>query len=347
MSEKSQLITELEELQQQVEQELAGLQNLSDLQAWRSQYLGRSAMVMQIFKRLPEAPKEERPRIGQFANQVKTKLEEMLAEKMETVQASALQENLKNEQLDVTMPGRKPPRGRLHIQTKVTREICYIFSQMGFQVFYSPEVESDEYNFELLNIPAHHPARDLWDTFYTTKDTVILRTHTSPGEIHAMKAFNPDPIRVTLPGMCFRYEQTDASHEIQFNQLELLVVGKDITFAHLKGTLEEFAKRMFGREVRTRFRPSYFPFTEPSAEMDVECFVCGGKGCPACGSKGWLEICGCGLTHPVVLQNGGYDPNVYTGFAAGLGIERISMLRYRIDDIRNFWRNDVRFLEQF
>jgi len=199
----------------------------------------------------------------------------------------------------------------------------------------------------LLNIPAHHPARDMWDTFFTTNESVVLRTHTSPGEIHAMKAFYPEPIRVTLPGMCFRYEQMDASHEIQFNQLELLVVGKDITFAHLKGTLEEFAKRMFGRNVRTRFRPSYFPFTEPSAEMDVECFVCGGKGCPACGSKGWLEICGCGLTHPVVLRNGGYDPDVYTGFAAGLGIERISMLRYRIDDIRNFWRNDVRFLEQF
>jgi phenylalanyl-tRNA synthetase alpha chain len=347
MSEKSSLITELETLQKQAEQELAGLTSESDLQNWRTQFLGRSAMVMQIFRRLPEAPQEERPGIGQFANQVKSTLEEKLATKMEAVKASALQESLQTESLDVTLPGRKPPRGRLHIQTKVTREICRIFGDMGFQVFQSPEVESDDYNFELLNIPAHHPARDMWDTFFTTNESVVLRTHTSPGEIHAMKAFNPDPIRVTLPGMCFRYEQMDANHEIQFNQLELLVVGKDITFAHLKGTLEEFAKRMFGQDVRTRFRPSYFPFTEPSAEMDVECFVCGGKGCPACGSKGWLEICGCGLTHPVVLQNGGYDPDVYTGFAAGLGIERISMLRYRIDDIRNFWRNDVRFLEQF
>ncbi|BBB46849.1 phenylalanine--tRNA ligase subunit alpha [Pelolinea submarina] len=347
MSEKSSLITELEALQQQAEQELAGLTSESDLQNWRTQFLGRSAMVMQIFRRLPEAPQEERPGIGQFANQVKSALEEKLAEKMDAVKASALQENLSGESLDVTLPGRSPSRGRLHIQTKVTREVCHIFAEMGFQVFQSPEVESDDYNFELLNIPAHHPARDMWDTFFTTEENVVLRTHTSPGQIRSMRAFHPDPIRVVLPGMCYRYEQTDANHEIQFNQLELLVVGKDITFAHLKGTLEEFAKRMFGRDVRTRFRPSYFPFTEPSAEMDVECFVCGGKGCPACGSKGWLEICGCGLTHPVVLKNGGYDPDVYTGFAAGLGIERISMLRYRIDDIRNFWRNDVRFLEQF
>ncbi len=347
MSEKSQLVSELENLQQQAEAELAGLQSESALQGWRTQYLGRSASVMQFFKRLPEAEPQQRAAIGQFANQVKTNLETKFNQKLESIKQAQLQQNLQSEQLDVTLPGRKPPRGRLHIQTEVTREICRIFGDMGFQVFQSPEVESDDYNFELLNIPAHHPARDMWDTFFTTNESVVLRTHTSPGEIHAMKAFYPEPIRVTLPGMCFRYEQMDASHEIQFNQLELLVVGKDITFAHLKGTLEEFAKRMFGRNVRTRFRPSYFPFTEPSAEMDVECFVCGGKGCPACGSKGWLEICGCGLTHPVVLRNGGYDPDVYTGFAAGLGIERISMLRYRIDDIRNFWRNDVRFLEQF
>lgn len=347
MSENSQLIKELEELQRQAESELAELQSKSDLQKWRSQYLGRSAEVMQIFKRLPEAPKEERPRIGQFANQVKSALEAKLEEKMNVVKSSALQDSLKNEQLDVTLPGRNPARGRLHIQTKVTREICKIYAEMGFQIFFSPEVETDENNFELLNIPAHHPARDMWDTFFTTKESVVLRTHTSPGEIHAMRSFFPEPIRVTLPGMCYRYEQTDASHEIQFNQLELLVVGKHITFANMKGTLEEFARRMYGENVRTRIRPSYFPFTEPSAEMDVECFVCGGKGCPVCSGKGWLEICGCGMTHPVVLKNGGYDPEVYSGFAAGLGIERISMLRYQIDDIRNFWKNDVRFLEQF
>lgn len=347
MSEKSSLITELETLQKQAEQELAGLENESDLGNWRTQYLGRSAMVMQIFKRLSEAPQEERPRIGQFANQVKSALEVQFEAKMEAVRQHTLQDSLKNEALDVTLPGRKPPRGRPHIQTAVMREIIHIFGEMGFQVFRTPEVESDEYNFELLNIPAYHPARDLWDTFYTTKEGVLLRTHTSPGQVRSMRTFHPDPIRVILPGMCYRYEQMDASHEIQFNQVEALAVGKDITFANMKGTLEEFARRMYGKDVRTRIRPSYFPFTEPSAEMDVECFVCGGEGCSVCGNKGWLEILGCGMVHPVVLKNGGYDPQVYSGFAAGLGIERISMLRYRIDDIRNFWANDIRFLEQF
>lgn len=347
MSEKNQLIIELETLQQQAEQDLSGMHDEDGLQKWHTQYLGRSAVVMQIFKRLAEAPKEERAKVGQFANQVKNTLETQFNEKNESIKQASLQASLKGEQLDVTLPGRKPPRGRLHIQTMVTREICHIYAEMGFQIFFSPEVESDDYNFELLNIPAHHPARDMYDTFFTMKEGVVLRTHTSPGEIHAMRTFNPEPIRVALPGMCFRYEQMDASHEIQFNQLELLVVGKDITFTHMKGTLEEFARRMYGENVRARIRPSYFPFTEPSAEMDVECFVCGGKGCPVCKGKGWLEICGCGMTHPIVLQNGGYDPKVYSGFAAGMGIERISMLRYQIDDIRNFWRNDVRFLEQF
>lgn len=347
MSEKNQLIIELENLQQQAVQDLSGMHDEDELQKWRTQYLGRSAVVMQIFKRLAEASKEERAMVGQFANQVKNTLETQFNEKKESIKEASLQASLKGEQLDVTLPGRKPSHGRLHIQTKAIREICRIYAEMGFQIFFSPEVESDDYNFELLNIPAHHPARDMWDTFFTTKEKVVLRTHTSPGEIHAMRKFNPEPIRVALPGMCYRYEQMDASHEIQFNQLELLVVGKDITFTHMKGTLEEFARRMYGENVRTRIRPSYFPFTEPSAEMDVECFVCGGKGCAVCKGKGWLEICGCGMTHPIVLQNGGYDPTVYSGFAAGMGIERISMLRYQIDDIRNFWRNDVRFLEQF
>jgi len=347
MTGKSLLISELEALQRTAEKELAGAQSESALQSWRTKYLSRSSIVMQFFKRLPEAPVEERPMIGQFANEVKNALELQFKQKLETSKQASMQENLKNEQLDVTLPGRKPARGRLHIQTKVLREVCYIFAEMGFQVFRTSEVESDEYNFELLNIPAHHPARDLWDTFYTTREGVIMRTHTSPGQVRSMRAFAPEPIRVILPGMCYRYEQMDASHEIQFNQVEVLVVGKDITFANMKGTLEEFAQRMYGKGVRTRIRPSYFPFTEPSGEMDVECFVCSGKGCPVCGGKGWLEILGCGMVHPVVLKNGGYDPQIYSGFAAGLGIERISMLRYRIDDIRNFWSNDIRFLEQF
>lgn len=347
MSEKPGLIQELETLRKKAETELVSINEPEPLQAWKSTYLSRSSAVMAFFKRLPEAPKEERPKIGQFANKVKTALETQFAKKEDAIQQAQLIANLQNEKLDVTLPGRVPTRGQLHIQTVVLREILNIFSEMGFQVYRSPEVESDEYNFELLNIPAHHPARDLWDTFYTTEPNVIMRTHTSPGQVRAMRDFAPEPIRVALPGMCYRYEQIDASHEIQFNQIELLAVGKNITFGDMKGTLEEFAKRMFGDGVRTRFRPGYFPFVEPGGEMDVECFVCGGKGCSVCGGKGWLEILGCGMVHPVVLRNGGYDPEVYSGFAAGLGPERISMLRYRIDNIRNFWGNDVRFLEQF
>ena len=347
MSEKPELIQELEALQMKASAELESIQDEASLNAWKTQYLSRSSVIMAFFKRLSEAAKEDRPKIGQFANQVKATLETQFDARANSFKQAQLVESLKNEKLDVTLPGRKPTRGRLHIQTSILREVNYIFAEMGFQVFHSPEVESDEYNFELLNIPTHHPARDLWDTFYTTKPDVVMRTHTSPGQVRAMQAFAPEPIRVALPGMCYRYEQIDASHEIQFNQVELLVVGKNITFADMKGTLQEFAKRMYGENVRTRLRPSYFPFVEPGGEMDMECIVCDGKGCSVCGNKGWLEILGCGMVHPVVLRNGGYDPEVYSGFAAGMGIERISMLRYRINDIRNFWGNDIRFLEQF
>jgi phenylalanyl-tRNA synthetase alpha chain len=230
---------------------------------------------------------------------------------------------------------------------------------MGFQVFRSREVETDEYNFQLLNFAVGHPARDMQDTYFVDTNgargdnPILLRTHTSPGQIHAMRLYaasnpqDPPPVRIILPGMCFRYEQVTVRHEMQFNQLELLAVGKGITFGDLKATISDFARRMFGQNVRTRFRASYFPFTEPSAEMDVECFLCGGAGCGVCKGSGWLEIMGCGMVHPVVLQNGGYDPHIYSGFAAGLGPERITMLRHRIDDIRSFWANDMRFLEQF
>jgi phenylalanyl-tRNA synthetase alpha chain len=224
---------------------------------------------------------------------------------------------------------------------------------MGFQVFRSREVESDEVNFQMLNFPLHHPARDMQDTFHTTQPGNLLRTHTSPGQIHAMwkmHAMNPDdppPVRVLLPGMCYRYEQVTYRSEMQFTQIEGLAVGKNITMSDLKGTLSTFARRLFGDNVKTRFRASYFPFTEPSAEMDCECFVCQGEGCPVCKYTGWLEILGCGMVNPNVLRNGGYDPEVYSGFAFGMGPERITMLRHRITDIRNFWRNDIRFLDQF
>jgi len=218
---------------------------------------------------------------------------------------------------------------------------------MGFQVYRSRDVETDEMNFELLNIPANHPARDMWDTFYTTSEGILLRTHTSPGQIRVMRERCPEPIRVVLPGMCYRYEQITARSEIQFHQVEGLAVGRHVTMTDLKGTLISFAHRMFGAERKVRFRASYFPFTEPSAEMDVECVICGGSGCAICKHSGWLEILGCGMVHPRVLQNGGYDPTVFSGFAFGMGPERITMLRHRIEDIRYFWANDLRFLEQF
>jgi phenylalanyl-tRNA synthetase alpha chain len=239
------------------------------------------------------------------------------------------------------------PLGRLHPANSNLRAIIRAFADMGFQVYRSPEVETDEYNFGLLNMPPHHPARDMWDTFYTSMPNVSLRPHTSPGQIHVMRQYAPEPIRAILPGMCYRYEQISARKETQFYQLEVLAVGKNITLGDLKGTVSDFARRLFGQNIRTRFRASYFPFTEPSAEYDFECLICGGKGCQVCAMTGWLEIGGCGMVHPIVLQNGGYDPEKYSGFAAGLGTERIMMLKHHIEDIRYFWANDMRFLEQF
>lgn len=347
MPEGQTIMEQLDQIEQNALKALEAVQDEPALQEWRVAYLGRNAPVMQIFSRLSEAPKEERPRIGQRANQVKQALEAALQARAEQIKRQTLERSLSSERLDVTLPGRSPVRGRLHPTTQTLRRIYSIFADMGFQIYRSRDVETDEYNFELLNIPAYHPARDMWDTFHTTRPGVILRTHTSPGQIHAMREFAPEPVRVILPGMCYRYEQISARSEIQFNQVEVLAVGRNITFSDMKGTLNDFARRMFGAHARTRLRPSYFPFTEPSAEMDVECFVCGGKGCQICKGSGWLEIMGCGMVHPIVLQNGGYDPRQYSGFAAGMGPERITLLLHRIEDIRHFWANDVRFLTQF
>jgi phenylalanyl-tRNA synthetase alpha chain len=302
---------------------------------------------MQVFDQLGNLPKEERPTVGRRANQVKQALEAAFAARSEILRQSALQLALESERLDVSLPGRPQAQGRLHPITQILRQIYRIFGDMGFQVYRSREVETDEYNFGLLNIPPYHPARDMWDTFHTTTPGVILRTHTSPGQIHVMRECAPEPIRVILPGMCYRYEQVSARKDTQFNQVEGLAVGKRITMGDLKGTLTDFARRMFNPQVRTRFRASHFPFTEPSAEMDVECFLCGGRGCVVCAGSGWLEILGCGMVHPVVLRNGGYDPATFSGFAFGMGPERIAMLRYGIEDIRYLWSNDMRFLEQF
>jgi len=352
------MLDKLNEIEKTALESLNAINDQAALEAWRVANVGRSSALMQVFAELGKLSRDERTAVGAAANRVKVKLEAALAERAEAVKAAALAKSLEEEQLDVTLPGRGVHLGRLHPSTQQLRRVLDILADMGFQVYTSREVETDEINFQLLNFPPDHPAREMQDTFFIEAgqrgdNPIVLRTHTSPGQIHAMREFaatdpdNPPPIRIALPGMCFRYEQITARSEIQFNQVEGLVVGEHITLADLKGTLIDFARRMFGQKVRTRFRASYFPFTEPSAEMDVECFVCGGKGCAVCKNSGWLEILGCGMVHPVVLQNGGYDPARYSGFAWGMGPERQLMLRYKIDDIRYFWGNDLRFLEQF
>lgn len=341
------MLEHIEIIETEALQALSAVHDDAVLEQWRIAHLGRSSPLMAVFDRLGSLSKEERPAIGRRANQARQLLEGRLAEKLEALKLQALQRSLETERLDVTLPGRRMVRGRLHPTTQTLRRIYQIFAEMGFQVFRSREVETDEYNFELLNIPAHHPARDMWDTFHTTTAGVLLRTHTSPGQIHVMRQCAPEPVRVILPGMCYRYEQISARKDVQFNQVEGLAIGENITLGDLKGSLTDFARRMFGQEVRTRFRANYFPFTEPSAEMDIECFLCDGKGCSVCSDTGWLEILGCGMVHPTVLRNGGYDPEKFTGFAFGMGPERITMLRYRVADIRYFWINDLRFLEQF
>lgn len=341
------MLKRLEELERQALTELEGVTDEAGLNAWRVKYLGRSAELGVILAGLRELSKEERPAVGRRVNEVKSHLEETMQARVEAFRVEALERSLREERLDVTLPGRKPILGRIHPANQTLRQIYNIWAEMGFQIYLSREVETDDFNFGLLNMPEHHPARDMWDTFHTMDPGILLRTHTSPGQIHVMRERAPEPIRVILPGMCYRYEQITARAEIQFNQVEGLAVGHHITFADLKGTLNAFARRMFGEQVRTRFRAAHFPFTEPSAEMDIECFICDGEGCPVCRRTGWLEILGCGMVHPIVLRNGGYDPAEFTGFAFGMGPERITMLKHGIDDIRYFWGNDLRFLEQF
>jgi phenylalanyl-tRNA synthetase alpha chain len=352
------MLDQLGEIEKDGLESLSSVEDEAALEAWRISRLGRNSPLMQVFAGLAALSKDQRPAVGQAANRAKAALETALAEKSKMLREQAIEESLGEGQLDVTLPGRPIRRGRLHPSTQQLRRVLAILAEMGFQVYTSPEVETDELNFQLLNFPPHHPAREMQDSLYIEAgdrgdNPILLRTHTSPGQIRAMREFsasnpkNPPPIRIALPGMCFRHEQITARSEVQFNQVEGLAVGKHITFSDLKGTLTNFARRMFGQQARVRFRASYFPFTEPSAEMDVECFVCSGKGCPVCKASGWLEILGSGMVHPTVLKNGGYDPRRYTGFAFGMGPERQLMLRYRIEDIRYFWGNDIRFLEQF
>lgn len=352
------MLEKLNEIEKTALESLKSITDATTLEAWRVANLGRSSALMTVFSEFGKLSKEEKPVVGAAANRVKVKLEAEFESQSQAVKNAALAKSLAEEKLDVTLPGRTKFIGRLHPSTQQLRRVLDILAEMGFQVYTSREVETDEYNFQLLNFPPDHPARDMQDTFFIKTDVetdnpMLMRTHTSPGQIHAMRQFaktnpqDPPPIRIALPGMCFRYEQITARSEVQFNQVEGLAVGKNITFADLKGTIADFVRRMFGEGARLRFRASYFPFTEPSAEVDVECFVCGGKGCQVCKNSGWLEILGCGMVHPVVLQNGGYDPKIYSGFAWGMGPERQLMLRNKINDIRYFWGNDVRFLEQF
>jgi phenylalanyl-tRNA synthetase alpha chain len=333
-----------------LEKALAELKACADeaaLRAWNTRYFGKQGEVVLAVKDIGKVPPAERPAFGKEANRIKEGLTAAYDQALAAAKEQALAQSLTADALDVTLPGRRPPLGRLHVATKVMRQICAVFADLGFQVYRSREVEDDATNFELLNMPPHHPARDMWDTFHTTTPGVILRTHTSPGQIHVMREFCPQPIRVILPGMCYRFEQITTRSEIMFQQVEGLAVGRNVTMADLKGAIIAFARRMFGEERQVRIRSSYFPFTEPSIEVDMDCIVCAGQGCGLCKRSGWLEIMGAGMVHPVVLQNGGYDPAVHSGFAFGMGPQRITMLQYAIDDIRQFWANDLRFLRQF
>ena len=342
----SDLIGQLEQLQAEAQAALNAAQSTPETEAWYTEYLGRKGKMTAILRGLGQLSKEERPLVGKRANEIKEVLDAALAARQEAIAAEEMQRALSAEGIDVTMPGRRPLLGKLHPTNQAMREMVEILKQMGFQVFDSPEVETDAYNFELLNFPPDHPAREMQDTFFTTTPDVILRTHTSPGQIHAMRQYAPEPIRVILPGKVYRNEDVTARSEMMFFQIEGLAIGHNITFSDLKGTLLNFANQMYGEGRKTRFRKSYFPFTEPSVEVDVDCILCGGTGCRICKHTGWLEILGAGMVHPVVLQNGGYDPAIFSGFAFGMGIERQAMLKRGVDDIRLFYSNDVRFLER-
>lgn len=341
------MFPELLELERRAIAELDSCGDESGLRAWYTKYFGDSGEIKQALSAVAKVAKDQRPAYGKEANRIK----ESLLAKYESATAAererAIEYSLARDRLDVTLPGRPVQRGRLHLATQTLREIYAIFADQGFQVFRSREVESDENNFELLNMPPHHPARDMWDTFHTTTPGVLLRTHTSPGQIHVMREFAPKPIRAILPGMCYRYEQITTRSEIMFHQVEGLVVGESITMADLKGTIQAFARRLFGQDREIRIRSSYFPFTEPSIEVDVSWPMTDPEAVRLTKGTGWLEIMGAGMVHPVVLRNGGYDPAKFSGFAFGMGPQRIAMLRYGIDDIREFWKNDLRFLEQF
>lgn len=333
-------------LQEQALAELKKTKTLDALQDLKVKYLGKKGPLTEILRGMGSLPAEERPKVGQIVNEVKGVLSQTMEEVSAILSREALKAKMASEKVDITMPGRTHLKGHLHPVTLTMREIKKIFMRMGFEVIEGPEIENDYYNFEALNLPKDHPARDMQDTFYIT-DEYLLRTQTSPIQARTMQSREPNsPIRMIAPGTVYRNDY-DATHSPMFHQVEGLVLGEDVSLADLKGTLETFCKEMFGESVEIRLRPSYFPFTEPSAEIDISCVICGGKGCRVCKNSGWLEILGSGEVHPHVLEMSGYDPKRVKGYAFGMGVERIAMLKYGIDDLRLFFENDLRFIRQF
>ncbi|MCU6761140.1 Phenylalanine--tRNA ligase alpha subunit [uncultured Roseburia sp.] len=320
-------------------------EDLAQLNDVRVAYLGKKGELTAVLKGMKDVEPKDRPAVGQLVNETRTAIEEKLEETKKGMEAKALEKRLKEEVIDVTLPARKNRVGHAHPNSIALDEVERIFVGMGYEVIEGPEVEYDYYNFEALNIPENHPAKDEQDTFYINQN-IVLRTQTSPVQVRVMEQ-GKLPIRMIAPGRVFRSDEVDATHSPSFHQIEGLVIDKNITFADLKGTLEEFAKQLFGAETKVKFRPHHFPFTEPSAEVDVTCFKCGGKGCRFCKGEGWIEILGCGMVHPHVLEMSGIDPKEYTGFAFGVGLERIALLKYEIDDMRLLYENDDRFLKQF
>lgn len=337
----------LEALKKEAVDQLTGVQSQSELQELKVKFLGKKGALTEVLRGMGALSAEERPVIGQVANEVRQTIEALIEQKQEEFVRGETEARLKSETIDVTLPGRPQPLGAVHPLNKVIEEIEDIFIGMGFTIAEGPEVETDYYNFEALNLPKNHPARDMQDTFYIT-DEILMRTQTSPVQIRTMQAMNGrTPVKVICPGKVYRRDDDDATHSFQFMQIEGLVIDEHIRMSDLKGTLLQFVREMFGNDTQIRMRPSFFPFTEPSAEVDVTCVHCGGDGCRVCKHTGWLEILGSGMVHPKVLEYGGYDPSKVSGFAFGMGVERIALLKYGIDDIRHFYANDSRFLQQF
>ncbi len=339
------VVSNLEKFLKEAQNAIQETKDLHDIRELRVKYLGRKSEIASILKRLGSLAPEERPRIGKISNDVKLKIDQALVRRSEELSDELFETVGKREKIDITEPGTKTEIGHLHPITQIRMELEDIFTSMGFTVATGPEVELDYYNFEGLNIPRDHPARDIQDTFWTTEGS-LLRTHTSNVQVRTMDTFSP-PIRVVSPGRVFRYEETDASHEHTFYQVEGLMVDENISVSNLIAVMKTMLKAVFRHEVKVRLRPGYFPFVEPGFELDIDCQICGGKGCPVCKYSGWVEFLGCGLVHPNVLEMGGIDPERYSGFAFGMGLDRLVMTKYGIDDIRLFHRGDLRFLEQF